>query len=88
MLWQSFIHFKVLVQPNFIIFQCIQTYKPGILALHCQEVGGKNYEASMQHVNQFVKWVEPCLPIGLDLLCIFFWVLIVLGPYKRLWKED
>lgn len=38
-------------------FQCLQTHKPGLVALHCQEVGGKNYEASMQHVNQFIKWV-------------------------------
>ncbi|KAL5017078.1 hypothetical protein ScPMuIL_006667 [Solemya velum] len=30
-------------------------YQPGFVALHCQEVGGKNYEASMQHVNEFVK---------------------------------
>ncbi|XP_060559157.1 inositol polyphosphate-5-phosphatase A-like [Ruditapes philippinarum] len=29
--------------------------EPGMVAIHCQEVGGKNYEASMQHVNQFVK---------------------------------
>ncbi|BFY98222.1 hypothetical protein BsWGS_01261 [Bradybaena similaris] len=36
-------------------FQCLQTHKPGLVALHCQEVGGKNYEASMQHVNQFIK---------------------------------
>ncbi|KAK3758640.1 hypothetical protein RRG08_019549 [Elysia crispata] len=41
-------------------FECIQTYKPGILALHCQEVGGKNYEASMQHVNHFVKILLSC----------------------------
>lgn len=33
----------------------IQKMEPGLVALHCQEVGGKNYEASMQHVNQFVK---------------------------------
>lgn len=33
----------------------IQKLEPGLVALHCQEVGGKNYEASMQHVNQFVK---------------------------------
>lgn len=33
----------------------IQEMEPGIVAIHCQEVGGKNYEASMQHVNHFVK---------------------------------
>lgn len=25
------------------------------VALHCQEVGGKNYEMSMSHVDHFVK---------------------------------
>ncbi|XP_052770456.1 inositol polyphosphate-5-phosphatase A-like isoform X1 [Mya arenaria] len=33
----------------------VRDLEPGMLAIHCQEVGGKNYEASMQHVNQFVK---------------------------------
>ncbi|KAH3787856.1 inositol polyphosphate-5-phosphatase A-like [Dreissena polymorpha] len=33
----------------------VQDMVPDIVAVHCQEVGGKNYEASMQHVNQFVK---------------------------------
>ncbi|XP_024083593.1 type I inositol 1,4,5-trisphosphate 5-phosphatase isoform X2 [Cimex lectularius] len=28
---------------------------PKFIALHCQEVGGKNYELSMQHVEYFVK---------------------------------
>ncbi|XP_063730658.1 inositol polyphosphate-5-phosphatase A isoform X1 [Eleginops maclovinus] len=36
-------------------YQTIQTHKPQFLALHCQEVGGKNYEASMSHVDSFVK---------------------------------
>lgn len=35
--------------------QAVHTYKPHFLALHCQEVGGKNYEASMSHVDSFVK---------------------------------
>ncbi|XP_021369081.1 type I inositol 1,4,5-trisphosphate 5-phosphatase-like isoform X2 [Mizuhopecten yessoensis] len=38
----------------------VQQYEPGLLALHCQEVGGKNYEASMQHVNSFVKSMLGC----------------------------
>ncbi|XP_069140061.1 inositol polyphosphate-5-phosphatase A-like isoform X1 [Argopecten irradians] len=38
----------------------VQHYEPGLLALHCQEVGGKNYEASMQHVNSFVKSMLGC----------------------------
>lgn len=25
------------------------------LAVHCQEVGGKNYEMSMSHVDHFIK---------------------------------
>uniref|UniRef100_A0A3Q0SID4 inositol-polyphosphate 5-phosphatase n=1 Tax=Amphilophus citrinellus TaxID=61819 RepID=A0A3Q0SID4_AMPCI len=33
----------------------IQSHKPHFVALHCQEVGGKNYEASMSHVDNFVK---------------------------------
>ena len=41
-----------------IMLQTIQKLEPGLVALHCQEVGGKNYEDSMQHVNQFVKWVS------------------------------
>lgn len=27
---------------------------PNFIALHCQEVGGKNYENSMKHVQEFV----------------------------------
>lgn len=38
----------------------IEQKEPGVVALHCQEVGGKNYEASMQHVNQFVKNLLAC----------------------------
>ncbi|XP_020564898.2 type I inositol 1,4,5-trisphosphate 5-phosphatase isoform X1 [Oryzias latipes] len=36
-------------------YQTVQSHKPHFLALHCQEVGGKNYEASMSHVGSFVK---------------------------------
>ena len=43
------------VSYSLTLFQMIQKLEPGLVALHCQEVGGKNYEASMQHVNQFVK---------------------------------
>lgn len=28
---------------------------PKFIALHCQEVGGKNYELSMRHVENFIK---------------------------------
>ncbi|XP_047458530.1 inositol polyphosphate-5-phosphatase A isoform X2 [Mugil cephalus] len=36
-------------------YQVVQSQKPHFLAVHCQEVGGKNYEASMSHVDSFVK---------------------------------
>uniref|UniRef100_A0A3B3R0L5 inositol-polyphosphate 5-phosphatase n=1 Tax=Paramormyrops kingsleyae TaxID=1676925 RepID=A0A3B3R0L5_9TELE len=39
----------------FFLFQAVHTYKPHFIAIHCQEVGGKNYEESMTHVDNFVK---------------------------------
>ncbi|KAI7805163.1 putative type I inositol 1 [Triplophysa rosa] len=33
----------------------VKTHSPHFVALHCQEVGGKNYEASMMHVDSFIK---------------------------------
>ncbi|XP_014663717.1 PREDICTED: type I inositol 1,4,5-trisphosphate 5-phosphatase-like isoform X2 [Priapulus caudatus] len=33
----------------------IAIHKPKFLAMHCQEVGGKNFEECMQFVNDFVK---------------------------------
>ncbi|XP_053477638.1 inositol polyphosphate-5-phosphatase A isoform X1 [Ictalurus furcatus] len=36
-------------------YQTVHTHKPHFVALHCQEVGGKNYEESMAHVDNFVK---------------------------------
>ena len=36
-------------------FQTVRRLDPDFLAVHCQEVGGKNYEDSMQHVNKFIK---------------------------------
>ncbi|KAK0070526.1 type I inositol 1 4 5-trisphosphate 5-phosphatase-like isoform X1 [Biomphalaria pfeifferi] len=39
---------------------CLNVNQPSIVALHCQEVGGKNYEASMQHVNHFIKTLLAC----------------------------
>uniref|UniRef100_A0AAZ3PWB2 inositol-polyphosphate 5-phosphatase n=1 Tax=Oncorhynchus tshawytscha TaxID=74940 RepID=A0AAZ3PWB2_ONCTS len=36
-------------------YQTVQSHKPHFIAVHCQEVGGKNYEASMAHVDCFVK---------------------------------
>ncbi|XP_069095864.1 inositol polyphosphate-5-phosphatase A isoform X2 [Pleurodeles waltl] len=36
-------------------YQSVHIHKPQFLALHCQEVGGKNYEASMAYVDKLVK---------------------------------
>lgn len=33
----------------------INQAQPKFLALHCQEVGGKNYKESMRHVDEFVR---------------------------------
>ncbi|KAK3886286.1 hypothetical protein Pcinc_009558 [Petrolisthes cinctipes] len=33
----------------------VEEREPYFIALHCQEVGGKNYEESMQHVEHFVR---------------------------------
>ncbi|XP_042857060.1 inositol polyphosphate-5-phosphatase A-like isoform X3 [Penaeus japonicus] len=33
----------------------VEDHEPQFIALHCQEVGGKNYEESMQHVEHFVR---------------------------------
>lgn len=32
----------------------VEKSDPVFIALHCQEVGGKNYENSMKHVSEFV----------------------------------
>ena len=40
---------------RFWICQLIRERRPEFVALHCQEVGGKNYETSMQHVDKFVR---------------------------------
>ncbi|KAI8492935.1 Type I inositol 1,4,5-trisphosphate 5-phosphatase [Branchiostoma belcheri] len=33
----------------------INRVRPQFIAMHCQEIGGKNYETSMQHVDVFVE---------------------------------
>lgn len=38
-----------------LLFQTISRLDPKFIALHCQEVGGKNYEQSMRHVEDFVR---------------------------------
>lgn len=35
--------------------QVITNIKPQFFALHCQEIGGKNYEKSMEHVSIFIS---------------------------------
>lgn len=35
--------------------QTILRLDPKFIALHCQEVGGKHYEESMRHVEDFVR---------------------------------
>ncbi|KAK9400742.1 type I inositol -C4-5-trisphosphate 5-phosphatase [Crotalus adamanteus] len=45
------------MQKNWLreFYQIVHAHKPQFMALHCQEFGGKNYEASMSHVDKFVK---------------------------------
>ncbi|XP_073096196.1 inositol polyphosphate-5-phosphatase A isoform X3 [Manis javanica] len=45
------------LQKNWLreFYQVVHTHKPHFMALHCQEFGGKSYEASMSHVDKFVK---------------------------------
>nr|KAF6456497.1 inositol polyphosphate-5-phosphatase A [Rousettus aegyptiacus] len=45
------------LQKNWLreFYQVVHTHRPHFMALHCQEFGGKNYEASMAHVDKFVK---------------------------------
>ena len=38
--------------------QTVSRLDPKFIALHCQEVGGKNYECSMKHVEYFVRYVN------------------------------
>lgn len=38
-----------------IPLQLIREQRPEFVGLHCQEVGGKNYETSMKHVSKFVR---------------------------------
>ncbi|XP_063963918.1 inositol polyphosphate-5-phosphatase A-like [Lytechinus pictus] len=37
------------------IYETIKRLEPKFIALHCQELGGKNYESSMQHVDNFLQ---------------------------------
>ncbi|XP_041476376.1 inositol polyphosphate-5-phosphatase A-like isoform X2 [Lytechinus variegatus] len=37
------------------LYETIKRLEPKFIALHCQELGGKNYESSMQHVDNFLQ---------------------------------
>ena len=51
-----YICFSLLIRNLLLtLFQTITKLEPEFLAIHCQEVGGKNYEDTMQHVNKFIK---------------------------------
>lgn len=40
---------------------------PDLVALHCQEVGGKDFEASMGGVKEFVRYISLFLAI---MICV------------------
>uniref|UniRef100_A0A8C7WIN6 inositol-polyphosphate 5-phosphatase n=1 Tax=Oncorhynchus mykiss TaxID=8022 RepID=A0A8C7WIN6_ONCMY len=46
---------SVLLRKAVSFLFTVQSHRPHFIAVHCQEVGGKNYEASMSHVDCFVK---------------------------------
>lgn len=37
------------------LYETIKRLEPHFIALHCQELGGKDFEVSMQHVDDFVQ---------------------------------
>lgn len=50
------INYYVVHEISFFL-QTVSRLDPKFIALHCQEVGGKNYECSMKHVEYFVRYV-------------------------------
>ena len=48
-------HILLLAFGSVCFFQSLKRLNADFIAIHAQEVGGKNYEDSMQHVNKFVK---------------------------------
>ncbi|XP_067879260.1 inositol polyphosphate-5-phosphatase A-like isoform X4 [Heterodontus francisci] len=38
-------------------YQVVSRYKPHFIAIHCQEIGGKDYEVGMAHVDSFVTGI-------------------------------
>ncbi len=52
-------------------FETVQTLKPQLIALHMQEVGGKDYELCMGNVNIFIqKLIESDTLKGFDRVCV------------------
>ena len=49
-------NYYVIYEISFFL-QTVSRLDPKFIALHCQEVGGKNYECSMKHVEYFVRYV-------------------------------
>lgn len=51
--------FKIIVNIFIgIISQTVSRLDPKFIALHCQEVGGKNSQESMRHVEDFMRYVK------------------------------
>jgi hypothetical protein len=40
------------------IFKTVDIYHPVFIALHFQEVGGKNYKQSIELVDPFFKYID------------------------------
>lgn len=63
-------------------FQTVSRLSPKLVALHCQEVGGKNYERSMQHVSEFVKWI---IFLNFNVLLYIYNFLVILSNLSMLY---
>ncbi|XP_072039666.1 inositol polyphosphate-5-phosphatase A-like isoform X2 [Amphiura filiformis] len=48
-------HMLMIWLENF--YETLERLQPHFVALHCQEVGGKNYEHSMQYVDKFLRLI-------------------------------
>ncbi|XP_076047394.1 inositol polyphosphate-5-phosphatase A [Oratosquilla oratoria] len=64
-------------QPDIMLMPWINEFlktitqlEPRFIALHCQEVGGKNYESSMQHVEHFVRYNKVAFYILFDHIAV------------------
>ena len=49
--------------------QVITQADPDLVALHCQEIGGKDFEIQMHKVTEFVRYVH--VQTALSVLCCF-----------------